>query len=71
METAERPVDTDFAIVGEIVTSTANCPSTTAITVVSDRFFRQPDVDAVALVDDGRPVGLVTRQRLLATVFQR
>ncbi|MFA6956842.1 MAG: ATP-binding protein [Thermoanaerobaculia bacterium] len=71
MEAATQRADTDFAIVGEIVSSTANCPSTTAITVVSDRFFGRPDVDAVALVDNDRPVGLVTRQRLLSTVFQR
>jgi signal transduction histidine kinase len=71
VETAERPLATDFAVVGEIVTSTANCPATTPITIVSDRFFNQPDVDAVALVDNERAVGLVTRQRLLATVFQR
>lgn len=71
MDTATTAVASDFAIVGEIVTSTANCPSTTQITEVTERFFKQPNVDAVALVDDGRPVGLITRQRLLATVFQR
>lgn len=71
METETQSVANDFAIVGEIVSSSANCPSTTPISVVSDRFFKQPDVDGVALVDDGRPVGLITRQRLLATVFQR
>ncbi len=71
MDTATTAVASDFAIVGEIVTSTANCPSTTLITEATERFFKQPNVDAVALVDDGRPVGLITRQRLLATVFQR
>jgi signal transduction histidine kinase len=32
---------------------------------VASRFFERPDLEAVALVRDGRPVGLLTRARLL------
>jgi len=32
---------------------------------VADVFFRRPELDALALAEDGRPVGLVTRARLM------
>ncbi|HVP65622.1 MAG TPA: CBS domain-containing protein, partial [Anaeromyxobacteraceae bacterium] len=32
---------------------------------VADAFLSRPELDALALVEDGRPVGLVTRTRLL------
>jgi signal transduction histidine kinase len=35
---------------------------------VADRFFREPDLDAVAIVGRGLPLGLLTRSRLLVTL---
>ncbi len=37
---------------------------------VADRFFKEETLDALAVVEAGRPAGLLTRSKLLATVFQ-
>ncbi|WP_248341434.1 sensor histidine kinase [Anaeromyxobacter paludicola] len=37
---------------------------------VADRFFDQPELDALALVDDGAPRGLVTRPKLLLKLLR-
>lgn len=35
---------------------------------VAERFFADPQLEALALTEDGRPVGLITRPRLLLTL---
>jgi signal transduction histidine kinase len=41
------------------------------VSVLADDFFRLPNLDSVAVVEDGRPLGLITRQKFLFTVFRR
>ena len=67
METIENT----HSAVGEILTSSAACTPEATVNEVADRFFRTPDTDAVAVVLDEVPLGLVTRQKFLATVFRR
>jgi len=38
---------------------------TTPVKTVADMFFDEPDLDAIALAEDGLPSGLITRPRLL------
>jgi signal transduction histidine kinase len=52
--------------VGELVDGGAAIPSTTPVGEVADRFSAAPALSALALVDDGRPAGLITRPRLLS-----
>jgi signal transduction histidine kinase len=52
-------------LVGELVNGGAAIPSATLVGEVEDRFFADPALDALALVDGGRPSGLLTRARLL------
>lgn len=61
----------ELRAVGETLSSTAAYPSTALVSKLADDFFRQPQLDAVAVVDDGRPAGLITRQKFLFTVFRR
>ncbi|HET9551628.1 MAG TPA: ATP-binding protein [Anaeromyxobacteraceae bacterium] len=52
--------------VGELIASTARVGPAEPVRRVADRFFGDPALDALAVVDgDDRPVGLVTRSRLL------
>jgi signal transduction histidine kinase len=41
------------------------------VSVLADNFFHQPNLDAAAVVEGERPVGLITRQKFLFTVFRR
>ncbi len=45
-------------------------PSVTVGTLV-DEFFQNAPLEAVAVVQNSRPLGLITRQKLLFTVFRR
>jgi signal transduction histidine kinase len=51
--------------VRELVTSGDQASPEMQVASLVDVFRQRPEVDAVALVRDGRPVGLVTRQALL------
>ncbi len=57
--------------VGKLITSTECVPPSTAVRNVTDRFFNSAHMDAVALVEGKEPVGLVTRPKLLFTLFRR
>ena len=51
--------------VGDLVASDASVPAQTLVRAVAEEFFAQPALEAVALLSAGRPVGLLTRGRLL------
>jgi signal transduction histidine kinase len=41
------------------------------VSKLADEFFRVPTLESVAVVEGDRPVGLITRQKFLFTVFRR
>ncbi len=57
--------------VGELIVSNALTTPQTAVTKVAEWFFSTTDLDAIAVVDGQEPVGLVTRTKLLFTLFRR
>lgn len=67
----EGPPDLSFAplrdqrAIGELVASNAAVPADARVRRVADAFFARPELEAVALVEGQRPVGLLTRGRLL------
>ncbi|ABS27813.1 histidine kinase [Anaeromyxobacter sp. Fw109-5] len=50
---------------GRLLTGDAWVAPDTCVELVAQRFFASPELEAVALVDEERPVGLLTRGRLL------
>lgn len=60
-----------FPTIGELVSSTYAIPADTPVKEVADDFFRDDRLDAVAIVDGARPIGLVTRTKFLMTVFRQ
>jgi signal transduction histidine kinase len=58
-------------LVGKLITSNECVPPYTSVHKVADRFFTSPQMDALALVEGNEPVGLVTRPKLLFTLFKR
>jgi signal transduction histidine kinase len=64
--------DSDFPPVGDLLTTTEYCTPELSNNALSDRFFRAASLDAIAVVEhDGTPVGVITRQKFLFTVFRR
>lgn len=61
----------ELRAVGETLSSTAAYPSTALVSKLADDFFRQQQLEAIAVVDGGRAAGLITRQKFLFTVFRR
>lgn len=60
-----------FPTIGELVTNARGVSPDTAVKLVADEFFHDAQLDAVALVENDRPVGLVTRTKFLFTVFRQ
>ncbi len=58
------PLRDDRAL-GELVASDAAAAADARVRGVADRFFARPELEAVALLEGDRPVGLLTRGRLL------
>lgn len=54
--------------VGVLISSCAEAAPDDLVRDVAERFFRDPKLEAMALTELGRPVGLVTRPRLLLTM---
>lgn len=54
--------------VGELIVSAGEVSPAALVRDVAERFFRDARLDALAVVEGGRPVGLVTRARLLLTL---
>jgi len=60
-----------FPTIGELVTNRHAVPSDTPVQAVSEELIQNPELDAVAIVDGRRPLGLVTRTKFLSTVFRQ
>lgn len=60
-----------FPPVGELVTNTRAVLPSTPVKGVADSFFHEPQLDAIAVVEHDRPIGLVTRAKFLFTVFRQ
>ena len=57
--------------IGELIASQALVPPQATVNSVADRFFGGTDLEAMAVVDGGEPVGLVTRTKLMFKLFRR
>ena len=57
--------------VGELITSSEQVAPQTIVNSVAERFFSTTELDAIAVVEGKEPVGLVTRTKMLFTLFRR
>ncbi len=57
--------------VGELITSRESLRPDVPVREVADRFFSSTELDAAALLEGRKPVGIVTRPKFLFTVFRR
>ncbi|RJQ41509.1 MAG: CBS domain-containing protein [Nitrospiraceae bacterium] len=57
--------------VGKLITSSECATPYTSVQRIADNFFNSAHLDAVALVEGREPIGLVTRPKLLFTLFKR
>ena len=57
--------------VGELIISNEQATPQAAVNKVAERFFSTTDLDAIAVVEGKEPIGLVTRTKLLFTLFRR
>lgn len=57
--------------VGELTVSSDQVPPATLVTEVYDLFSATPSLEALAIIDAGVPVGLITRTKLLFTLSRR
>ena len=64
-------LQSESPIVRDLIASNECVPPYTSVHKVADRFFTSPQMDALALVEGNEPVGLVTRPKLLFTLFKR
>lgn len=64
-EAAPEPAAPAPEVLGALLTGDARVDPDDRVQRVADLFFARPDLDAVALVRDGRPGGMLTRSRLL------
>ncbi len=60
-----------FPTIGDLITNARAVAPDTLVKVVADEFFHDPKLEAVAIVDGTRPLGLVTRTKFLFTVFRQ
>ncbi len=64
-------VQENALLVGKLITSDDRVTPQTIVNNVAERFFNTTELDAIAVVDGKEPVGLVTRTKLLFTLFRR
>jgi signal transduction histidine kinase len=57
--------------VGELIISNEQATPQTTVNTVAERFFSTTELDAMAVVEGSEPVGLVTRTKLLFSLFRR
>ncbi|HEX7151114.1 MAG TPA: HAMP domain-containing sensor histidine kinase [Thermoanaerobaculia bacterium] len=62
---------TDFPIIGALVTNHRAFVPQTPVPTVAAEFSRDPQLEAVAIVDGAKPAGLVTRGKFLSTVYRQ
>ncbi len=67
----EQSIHDNSPSVGSLITTDICVHPALQVRRVVERFFESPDVDAVAVVDGREAVGLVTRTKLLFSVFRR
>lgn len=60
-----------FPVIGELITNRRAVPPSELVKTLTDEFFADAELDAVVIVDDGKPTGLVTRTKFLFTVFRQ
>ncbi len=66
----------EFAIdnllpVGELIVSDDRVSPHDSVTSIAEKFFSTTDLEAMAIVKENKPVGLITRTKLLFTLFRR
>lgn len=66
-----RTSSVESSVVGNLITSSEYIRPDTIVNEVVDRFFQSPGLEALSIVDGEKAVGLITRQKLLLTVFRR
>jgi signal transduction histidine kinase len=54
-----------------LISSREQVPPTMRVERVADRFFAEQDLEALALVEEGRPCGLATRGKVMSILFNR
>jgi signal transduction histidine kinase len=54
-----------------LISSREQVPPTIRVERVADRFFAEQDLEALALVEEGRPCGLATRSKVMSILFNR
>ena len=64
-------VQENALLVGKLITSNDQVTPQAIVNNVAERFFSTTELDAIALVEGKEPVGLVTRTKLLFTLFRR
>ncbi len=57
--------------VGSFISSIQQVSPEVLVKEVADRFFQSPHLDALAIVESGEPVGLITRHKFLLKLFRR
>ena len=69
--TEQAQTDTTSDIrVGTLITSNSQVSARDIVKHAADRFFTNPELDAVALVDCKEPIGLITRNKFLMKLFR-
>src|SRR5260221_7284298 len=68
---SSAPKSSEFSAVGETITTSARIHPSLLVSRLADDFFTHPNLDSMAVVEDERPLGLITRQKFLFTVFRR
>jgi signal transduction histidine kinase len=60
-----------FPAIGELITNDRTVPPDTLVKDVADEFFHDAKLEAIAIIDGTKPLGLVTRTKFLFTVFRQ
>jgi signal transduction histidine kinase len=64
-------MDVETTQVGSMIVSDKYVAPSTAAKRVAESFFNEASLDALAVVDGGEPIGLITRNKLLFSLFRR
>jgi len=64
-------IEQESPTVGSLIGSNECINPSVAVSKVADRFFTSQHIDALALVEGHEPIALITRPKLLYTVFRR
>lgn len=67
----QQAVHEGSSAVGSLVASDICVHPSTSVRTVVEKFFESPQIEAVGVVEGMEAVGLLTRQKLLFSVFRR